>query len=95
MFRTKTKVTPGMALCVFADALMVNLSLLAGFTFTLWYYLLAGKFDPAENDVARVLGDVRPLGSGCVAAHTHLHCRVLPHRLLHLRPVLSGPLQKR
>jgi nucleoside-diphosphate-sugar epimerase len=46
MFRAQTKVTPGMALRVFADALMVNISLLAGFTFTLLYYLLAGKLDP-------------------------------------------------
>src|SRR3954465_7813137 len=49
MFRTETKVTPGMALRVFADALMVNLSLFVGFAFTLWYYLLAGKTDPTQT----------------------------------------------
>jgi nucleoside-diphosphate-sugar epimerase len=49
MFRTQAKVTPGMALRVFADALMVNLSLFVGFAFTLWYYVLVGKLDPSRS----------------------------------------------
>jgi nucleoside-diphosphate-sugar epimerase len=49
MFKTQTRVTPGMALRVFADALMVNGSLLVGFALTIWYHLLAGDLDPTKT----------------------------------------------
>src|SRR5947207_730845 len=50
MFRSPAgKVTPGMALRVFADALMIQFSLLMALSLTLFYHLLAGGLPLAKS----------------------------------------------